>query len=646
MCGLVGIRRIDNRPISREDLTAMRDRIRHRGPNDAGLYMGTGIGLGHVRLSVLDLSPQAAQPMRSRCRRFTIAYNGEVYNFAALREELARLDVSITSTGDTEPLLEYIAEFGVDRTVSKLEGFFAFALWDEKEQTLTLARDRHGIKPLYYTTTGDEIRFASETKALLAADSEPDACAFNAMLFGHGCTWGSRTLYKNIHAVRPGEMIRFAASTVPRTQHFFSLNDFVEPDLHEQLQTESDEALVDRVEEALTDSIRMRMISDAPLACLASGGVDSSLIASMAMKQDADLRLYHADVEHDSEREHAQALADHLGAELRTASVSDHDFIENLAEVTYYNDIPIVYHPNSSPFYSVSKLASSDGVKVLLTGEGSDEYFLGYPLAVLEPYLEIYRRTLEGLQNSAHRCFPRISQLLLPRRSNSRTEVIRRLMLQFDDELVKEESLAALTHIRPPRKRAEQARSLNLAQPHLSTLLHRNDRLAMAWGIESRFPFLGHALARLAVNLPARMKLRRTMSFHNPRHPFVIDKWCIRQVAKRYLPDHLARRPKKGFPISVRQRLSVDRSFFHDSFIANYCGLSRRAVDHMIDTTPPDWTAQLMFVEVWARLFLLRHTRDEVTGSVRKCVSIRGASPRSTAAQTTPGKRDEELALT
>ncbi len=169
-----------------------------------------------------------------------------------------------------------------------------------------------------------------------------------------------------------------------------------------------------------------------------------------------------------------------------------------------------------------------------------------------------------------------------------------------------------LGHIRDRSEREQQITSLCLMQPHLTTLLDRNDRLAMAWGIESRFPFLGHELARLAVNLPGELKLRRTWSMHDQRHPFIMDKWCIRQVAARYLPARLAQRPKKGFPVSVAARLNVNGSFFHDGFIADWYGLSRRAVDHLLKHSTRGWISHLLFAEVWAQLFLHRRSVDEV----------------------------------
>ncbi len=451
MCGLVGIRQFAGAPIDRRELKAMRERIQHRGPDDAGLYVDDRIGLAHVRLAILDLSLRASQPMTSHCGRYVMAYNGEVYNFKQLRSQLQERGIDVTSTGDTEVLLEYLATFGVDEALWQFEGFFALALWDRTEYTLILARDRHGIKPLYYTVNQeDEIRFASETKALIHGEAQADACALDSAILGQGGTWGPRTLYRGVHRVQPGEVVVFNGTAQPKMHRFFRLTEFVDPDLHEQLSIESDETLIDRVDQALQRSIEMRLVSDAPVACLASGGVDSSLIATIASRLERDLELYHADGQGDSEHEHAQSLASFLGAKLRTVAVSDERFLDHLAAVTYHNDAPVIYHPNSVPFYLVSQHASHDGIKVLLTGEGSDEYFMGYPGAALGRYLKVYHNTLHGLQNLAHRCLPRVARVLVPKRSENRAEMLRRLVFRYDEELVNVDSSGhARAHPRP-----------------------------------------------------------------------------------------------------------------------------------------------------------------------------------------------------
>jgi asparagine synthase (glutamine-hydrolysing) len=604
----------------------MRRRIAHRGPDDAGVVVDDGMGLGHVRLAILDPSPHAAQPMTSRCGRFVIAYNGEIFNFSDLGQRLAAAGRRVSSSGDTEVLVESIARFGLGEVLPELEGFFALTLWDRARKEITLVRDRHGIKPLYYKRCGPELRFASETKALLGPSPEIDPVTLNAMLLGQGCTWGPNTLYRDIRRVEPGEAIVFTADGVKMSYRVLSPLDYVDGDRHEALSICTDEQLVDEVEAALVESVELRLKSDAPVACLASGGLDSSLIAAVAARQTDSLSLYHADVDHDSEREHAEHLASVLGLELHAEPVSDRVFLDHVVHATWHNDAPIMYHPNAVPLYLVSRRASADGIKVVLTGEGSDEYFLGYPHVALKPWVDRYRGTVDGLQRLVHRLLPRAATILCPRRSAGRAELIRRLTRRGDAHDASVRTADSLGHLADPRERDGAALALDLVHRHLTTLLHRNDRLAMAWGIESRFPFLGHRLASIAVNLPYRARIRHAWTVHNPRHPFVVDKWCIRKVAERYLPESLWRRPKKGFPVSVSWRMHVDGRLFDGGFIADFYGLPRSVLRDLVSDPTTDWAVQLLYAEIWARLFVRGHSIDEVRDHVLRHVSV---SPES-----------------
>ncbi len=618
MCGLVGIRRFDDDPVEECAILDMRARLDHRGPDDAGVMLEGGLALGHVRLAILDPTDRAAQPMTSRCRRFVLAGNGEIYNYRELRRRLEQGGGVLCSTGDTEVLLESIAAFGLEAVLPELEGFFAFALWDRRDRSLTLVRDRHGIKPLYYTARDREVRFASETKALLTPQSQVDPVTVEAMLLGQGCTWGRHTLHRDIRRVTPGEVIRFDAGGTAESRRFRTPLDFVDETLRDELAMCTDEALINRVDEALNESVSLRLRSDAPIACLASGGLDSSLIAAVAAGQSRSLSLYHADVEHDSETEHATRLATHLRQPLHVTRVGDHEFLEHLVDAIWHNDAPITYHVNAVPFSLVCRDASADGIKVLLTGEGADEYFLGYPQVALEPWVGRYRRGVDGLHRVVHRWAPRAARLLWPRRASGRMELLRRLTQRPDDG---PDIAAALGHL-DDAERVQTATVLDLVRRHLTTLLHRNDRLAMAWGIESRFPFLGHRLASLAVNMPRRGRLRGSRCLHTRRHPFVVDKWVLRRVAERYLPRGLCRRPKQAFPVSVLQRLRIDPRFFAGGFLADFYGLSAEGLQLLVGDPSRDWGGQLLATEIWARLFVEGRGADEVRDDVRRCVAV------------------------
>lgn len=609
MCGIVGLCSRTDAVISWDEVMRALAPIRHRGPDADGSWVGPGIGLGHVRLSILDLSDQAAQPMVSADGRYVLAFNGEIYNFRELRDELAGQGVAVASTGDTEVLLAQIAQFGVTAALPKLEGDWAVAVWDRLAQVLTLARDVHGVKPLYYAETPDGgLRFGSEHKALVRLDprgGQPNVAAVNAALLGYSVTWGDRTLYQGVRAVRPGEQLTFDRSRGTIERHTFaSVLDWVDDDLYQELRRAPDREVVGLVEAAITAGVRSRLISDAPVACLASGGVDSSLIASLAAAERPDLPLYHADVAYNSERPAAEALAQSLGLQLHAVRVTDDDVVASVPEVTWHNDGPLIYHLNALPFYAVCRLAARDGIKVLLTGEGSDEYFIGYPYQALEPVTALVRRLKAVPRSWLSRLSRKGTNLFWPRVEDTFAHRLLELSSAFEDvQTLDRGAAAAAGPVLSRRDRRSRIMSLQLAQSHLVSLLHRNDRLGMAWGLEARFPFLSPELTKLAVNLPDRYKLRRTLRMHDRRHPFIVDKWAIREVAARRLPDHLSGRPKMGFPVSVGQRLTVVPKFFADGFLADTFALDEAAIELATGDGPSDWLTRLVLLEVWGQLF-------------------------------------------
>jgi asparagine synthase (glutamine-hydrolysing) len=608
MCGFAGACNRAESGVTEAEIRRALEPIRHRGPDGDGVWIGPGIGLGHLRLAILDLSSLAAQPMVSTDGRYVLAFNGEIYNFRELRAELAAQRIAVSSTGDTEVLLAQITTFGVTATLPKLEGDWAVAVWDRREQRLTLARDVHGVKPLYYAATPDGgLRFGSELKALVAmagSGAAPSVAAVNSALLGFSVTWGDRTLYRGVRAVRPGEQLTFdrRRGSLER-RRFASVLDWVDDALHRELRAAPRGEVVARVAEAITAGVRSRLVSDAPLACLASGGVDSSLIATLAAVERPDLPLYHADVVNDSERPAAEALAAALGRPLHAVRVTDRDVVSAIPTVTWHNDGPLVYHLNALPFYAVCQLAAGDGIKVLITGEGSDEYFIGYPQDALLPVLELVERAKAVPRRALSALSGKAAALLWPRAEHSFAHHLRQLSSAFEEARTGRDSQAAAAGLPGRRDRRSRITSLNLVQSHLVSLLHRNDRLGMACGLEARFPFLAPELTRLAVNLPDRYKLRRTPRAADRRHPFIVDKWAVREVARQRLPAALSGRPKRGFPVSIGRRLAMPPKFFVDGFLADLYDLDETALALAVGDGPSDWLTRLVLVEVWGQIF-------------------------------------------
>jgi asparagine synthase (glutamine-hydrolysing) len=617
VCGIVGKCDPARELVSRAEVLGALGPIRHRGPDADGVWTGPGVGLGHVRLSILDLSDDAAQPMVSGDGRFVLAFNGEIYNYRELRAELAAHGIAVTSTGDTEVLLAQIAHFGVTAALPKLEGDWAVAVWDTLDQVLTLGRDVHGVKPLYYAeTSSGGLRFGSEHKALLRMGPEParpNVAAVNAALLGYSVTWGDRTLYQGVRAVRPGEQLTFDRNRGSIERHrFASILDWVDDELYQDLRTAPADEVVRRVDAAITAGVRSRLISDAPVACLTSGGVDSSLIAAIAAGERPDLPLYHADVVNNSERPAAEALAAALGLRLRAVRVTDDDVLAAVPDVTWHNDGPLIYHLNALPFYAVCELAAADGIKVLLTGEGSDEYLIGYPYQALQPVTDLVHRAKAVPRAWLSALSSKAANLFWPRLEDTFAQRLVELSSAFEEARTRHPGSAGSGRAVSRRDRRSRIVSLQLAQSHLVSLLHRNDRLGMAWGLEARFPFLSPELTRLAVNLPDRYKLRRTLRPHDRRHPFIVDKWAIREVAARRLPRELAARPKLGFPVSVGRRLTVAPKFFANGFVADTYALDEEAIGMAVGDGPSDWLTRLVLLEVWGQIFFHGGSADAV----------------------------------
>ncbi len=600
----------------------MLDRIRHRGPDGRGIWVEDGLAIGHLRLSIIDLTDAAAQPMISADGRWVLSFNGEIFNF---RELAGELDGTRRSTGDTEVLVEWIAQHGIEATLPRLEGDFAFAAWDRQRGALHLVRDRHGIKPLYLAEATDgTVRFGSEIKALAPPRADLDLAAAQATLLGYSGTYGSRTMFRGVRSLHPGEWIELHHSCRPRHRRFATPVDWVSAERRAELAAAPPGEVIGMVAEAFGSSMRSRLISDAPLATLVSGGVDSSLVAAVASTEAPGMGGYHAEVVSDSEKAAAAELARSLRVPLRSTRVTDDDVIDALPIVTWHNEVPLTYHLNSAPFFLVSRAAHRDGIKVLLTGEGSDEYFLGYPMLALEPLLEAVGAARRSARTALHRTVPRLAQLFWPREATRFTDLLAELVTAYEDDLVRAVGEDAIEGVADRRERRSLRLTLGLVEQHLVSLLHRNDRLGMASSIESRFPFLGHELAGLALNLPAAFKLRGTARLHDRRHPFVVDKWVVREVARRLVPATLADRAKRGFPVSLDRRLRVDTTAFEGGVVVDAFSLDRRSLEALADAGPSTWATRLLLIDLWARLFVMGWSVDECRVHLRTTTALVG----------------------
>lgn len=579
MCGFagyLGMRAGDGE--SHSLAMAMADRIAHRGPDDHGAWVDAeaGIALAHRRLSIVDLSVAGRQPMASASGRWMLVYNGEIYNHMALRRQLEASSSAPQWRGhsDTETLLAAIEAWGVDATLKRSVGMFAFALWDRRQRDLWLARDRIGEKPLYYGWQGGTFLFGSELKALrahpaFAAPVDRDALA---LLLRHNYVPGPHSIYTGIRKLPPGTWLKLAPGRRDATPvSWWSLADVAAQGAANPFAGGDAEA-VDALETVLAAAVRGQMMSDVPLGALLSGGIDSSLVAALMQAGSArpvrTFTIGFEDAAYD-EAVHARAVARHLGTDHVELRLSPEEALGLIPRLPEMYDEPFA-DSSQLPTHLVMKLARRH-VSVALSGDGGDEFFTGYNRYVLGPGLwkriarlpPIARRALgRGLT-----AIPAATLNRLPRRftgvaqPGDKAHKLGRLMATVDSMddlyagLVSEwtdapglvrggsiaGSLLAGRSQRPPLA-DPVARMMALdALTYLpDDILVKVDRASMAVSLETRAPFLDRDVMAFAWSLPLAMKLRDGRG-----------KWILRRLLEKHIPAQLIDRPKMGFAIPL-----------------------------------------------------------------------------------------------
>jgi asparagine synthase (glutamine-hydrolysing) len=633
MCGICGILTADpgNVP-DRALIERMRDSITHRGPDGAGLYIAPGVGLGHRRLSIVDVA-HGQQPMYSEDRRFVIVYNGEVFNHPALKPELEAAGVRYRTRSDTETVLHLYERLGA-RAVEHMRGMFAVAIWDSLERRLFLARDRYGVKPLYYVHRPDgTLIFGSEIKALLPAlegrvvlnrEALPDFLANHAPS-------GEATLFAGIMRLAPGHTLTWQDGRISIRQ-YWDVN-FADALEGPPPGSPAERAIIDEYRQRFTEAVRLRLMSDVPLGMFLSGGIDSAAItATMATLMKEPIRTFSvAFAEREAnELEYARLVATTFRTEHCEVVVTPAQFFAELPRLLWHEDEPIA-HPSSIALYFVSRLASRH-VKVVLTGEGSDETLAGYNRYPVTEYNArlgaVYRRYLPGFArhgvSSLLDALPATSRL---RQRASRTFLMRGADLDelyFDNfavfgraaqhDLLVPELRAELASIDPyaayhralARVRSKPLVSQLLyadVKTYLHELLMKQDQMSMAASIESRVPFLDHPLTEWVAALPQTMKLRGTTT-----------KWVLRQAMQGTLPARILSRRKMGFPVPVgawlrgawrpllSEYVTGQRARVRGLFDANT--VERLVSEHIRGVNHSERLWALLTFEIWARLFL------------------------------------------
>lgn len=624
MCGIFGV--VNNLSGQSPPLDKLEQSLKllgHRGPDSSGTYSSKGIGFAHTRLALVDLDSRSDQPFWDKSNRYCLVYNGEIYNFKQLRADLESKGVSFKTSGDTEVLLLGLIHVGIEELLPKLEGMFAFSFYDNQTGTVFLARDRFGMKPLYLFEDDQRYIFASEVKAFKPwIDFEIDPFSISSYMLGFGGPTKGATFYKSVTSISPGTYTIIQQNQQPLHKSFFSIPDFLDSELMEQLSNYSPKQIVDHVDELMYNSVKNHMFADSAVGAYCSGGVDSSLLMAMAAKTHNNLSIFHANVLGPwSEVNAARALSKHLKLDLNVIDVKESDFINYMPDVIKQYESPHTYHPNCAPFIMVSRLARDMGVKGLLSGEGSDELFLGYPWLGRETLVNNYYKLGSKLRKLVHH-IPELGHIIWPEHSKD-CELVRDL---FNRREVADDRAKVRQRINEgnfPHIDKGHTRTIDYLNYHLRTLLHRNDTQGMEASIESRFPFLDHSVVRASVNMPRRFKLRFSATTLEKAHPFIRDKWVIRKVADRWIPKKLSQRVKMGFWTTSDQRMQIPAEYFNSSYIREMLDLSLLQIKSTLNEADQGLKLRLLHLDVWCRVCLHGESIDDTRLRLLRNIKIK-----------------------
>ncbi len=591
MCGITGF----FGPWMQAALVQSVSALSHRGPDDRGVYFQEqrGVGLGHVRLAIVDLSAHGHQPMLRAKGNVALVFNGEIYNFHKLREQLEAEGVAFEGHSDTEVLINLYLAHG-EAMLSRLNGIFAFAIWDERKQTLLVARDAMGVKPLYYTETGGGFAFASEIKALrpmLAPTCELDPQSLHRYLTYLWCP-GEGTPLREVKKLLPGQALFVREGKVVRRWSWYRL-----PMFDAGRTFCNDGEGIAGVARHLEQAVTRQMLADVPLGAFLSGGLDSSAIVAFAAKQNPEIRCYTieaiggSDIGEEADLPYARKVAAHLKVPLEIVSIDSDVMAGDLERMVRQLDEPLA-DPAALNVYYISQLARSQGVKVLLSGAGGDDLFTGYRrhLAVsIKNYWSWipanWRSNLGNLESRLDKRHPlqrRIAKLLGGLALNG-DEALANYFVWSAESLVyplyTKEFKARLNGAKAaepmleflrglPADTSSIERTLSLEQRFFlvdHNLLY-TDKMSMAAGVEVRVPFLDADLVKFAATIPATMKQRG-----------FTGKWVLKKAMEPLLPPDVIHRKKAGFGAPLRRWMRGElKALFGDVLSAE--SLRRRGI--------------------------------------------------------------------
>jgi asparagine synthase (glutamine-hydrolysing) len=621
MCGFGGYVGRGSKPILEE----MVARLAHRGPDGKGVWRRDGVGLAHTRLSILDLTPAGSQPMVSTDGRWALVYNGEIYNYRELRHELQQEGEIFRSASDTEVLLHGYRKWGA-RVVEKLRGMFAFGIWDDARRGLFLARDRLGIKPLFYAPLSDGLVFGSEIKSVLAHPGLRPRMNPGAVdaYFELGYIPGPDTIFEGVHMLAPGCWLEYRSGDIQSQRYW-------RPEFQAEPHKRNEAELADELDQRLHDAVSRHLVADVPVGAFLSGGIDSSLVCAVAQRHSAEpIQTFTIGFDGgDDERVFARSVAAHIGSDHREQIITA-DIVQELPQLLRSLEQPL-FDNSALPTYLVSQLARRH-VKVVLSGDGGDEPFGGYEwtrLALSLPGVKLdwqpegwqwaYQQGPAGLAKRLIYDVTHASRDRYQRRV-SVSDSMRRWLYHpaFRAEIVergRSYNQGALERLAVQDER-DALLCVDLCRYLPEDVLFKVDRMSMAHGLEVRVPLLDQLLLEWVLHLPFDMRFRAGRG-----------KYLLRKLASRYLPAAVLKPRKQGFTVPLgrwllgplgnwAEELFRSASFDRRRIVRPQAALEMLAMhrSRRYDLGHRIWS--LVIFEIWARMWIDRREDD---GLMEEC---------------------------
>ena len=574
MCGICGELRLHQDKATAETVSAMLEHLERRGPDDEGLYVNNQIALGHRRLAIIDLTDAGKQPMFNQGQSLSIVFNGTIYNYPQLRKELQSLGRTFNSSGDTEVILQAYEQWG-EQCVERLTGMFAFAIWDSRVSKLFIARDRLGIKPLYYSLTQNAFLFASNTQALLASrviDTNIDPQALQHQFTLHAVVPAPRTILQGIRKLPPAHYMWIDQQGQIETCCYWHLSG-------RRTDTRSEQEWTDEIRSALQLAVDRRLeIADVPVGVLLSGGLDSSLLVALLAQKHGRINTYSVGFEDQpeergSEFEYSDAVAEKFATSHHKFHIPNHQVLERLPEAIKQMPEPMVAQ-DAVAFYLLAEQVSKD-IKVVQSGQGADEVFAGYFW-----YPKMHAAKGDYIDRFAPYYFDRD---------------FAEYMQMVDDAYVSQDYTRALVSEALTRSDSDTfidaVLNFDVTTLIVDDPVKRVDSMTMAWGLEARVPFLDHELVELAMQMPVEMKLQNA------------GKHVLKEIARGLLPDSVIDRPKGYFPMPALKFVRGDfLEMVQDVLNSSAClnrGLFSRPYVEKLLAEPDQHHTRLQGSKIW-----------------------------------------------